>query len=62
MIVTEDEARTKGCQETFAGGTFTHMSERKCVASGCMSWRWFDNLDDEAIKTPRGYCGKAGRP
>jgi hypothetical protein len=33
--------------------------ETRCVASGCMMWRWYDS----AGRAPRrGFCGKAGAP
>jgi hypothetical protein len=96
MIVTEQEASTKRCQEGFpasdgtttspiapshttytagapmmtsigAGSAMTmHVAQQptapfNCIGSACMAWRWFDNLHDGAVITPRGYCGKAGR-
>lgn len=35
-----------------------------CRAYGCMTWRWFDQVqDDEADdEYRRGYCGLVGRP
>lgn len=60
MIVTEEEAKTKRCQETRGG--IAHDRDRTCLGSECMAWRWFDNTSDEAIKEPRGFCGKAGHP
>lgn len=75
MILTEHEAATKRCQEGFgpplsdvpmmmagAAGIAIMTSPTCCIGSRCMAWRWFDNLDDDAIKTPRGFCGKAGQP
>lgn len=81
MIVTEQEASTKRCQESFGdnnvtstghivavnmygggGTTAIGTSPSMCLGAACMAWCWFDNLDDEAIKQPRGYCGKAGKP
>lgn len=98
MILTEEEARTKRCQEgyaaspgaslnpstdyvhqSFAMPSMSHSSIGSstavtattaapmtapifCLGSACMAWRWFDNTDDKAIKEPRGYCGKAGKP
>ena len=80
MIVTEDEAKTKRCQEGFGpplvdamhgnvvmhampGGVIAAASSPiHCIGSACMAWRWFDNLDDGAVITPLGYCGKAGKP
>lgn len=31
MLLTEEEAKKKWCPET---------GEEKCIASGCMAWRW----------------------
>jgi len=75
MIITEREAFTKRCQEGFgpplsdvpmmmagAAGITVMTSPSHCIGSACMAWRWFDNLSDHAVKTPRGYCGKAGKP
>lgn len=91
MIVTEEEAKTKRCQEGYAAaesithdGALLHTvgqslsvgsysasgsvavavggAPLNCIGSACMSWRWFDNLADQAVKTPRGFCGKAGKP
>jgi hypothetical protein len=88
MIVTEEEAKTKRCQESYAppvvaspsgsstsdlayhsyaigslgAGYATVGAPAFCIGSACMAWRWFDNIDDQAIEQPRGYCGKAGKP
>lgn len=80
MIVTEEEAKTKRCQESYpacsqvspeghtfavamSGGAYSMQTAPSyCIGSACMAWRWFDNTDDQAIKQPRGYCGKAGAP
>lgn len=77
MTLTEEEAKTKRCQEGFgppfydpglqsvgmaATWAAAVQSPSHCIASGCMAWRWFDNTDDQAITEPRGYCGKAGQP
>lgn len=66
MILTEQEAKTKMCCETGASGAvFGHLSERRCVASACMAWRWYGRqIDDSTFVTngEHGYCGKAGKP
>jgi hypothetical protein len=85
MIVTEIEAKTKRCQESFGDTVVTtgghaitsqmgvpysglgashavQSSPSMCLGSACMAWQWFDNTSDQAVKAPRGYCGKAGRP
>lgn len=59
MILTEEDAKTKRCQEGF--GDRYQSSPINCIASGCMAWRWqYGELDEEAPRP--GYCGKAGRP
>lgn len=66
MTMTEEEAKTKQCQEGItqqpAAATGFAWMVPNCIGSACMAWRWFDNLSDEAIKDPRGFCGKAGHP
>lgn len=64
MIVTEEEAKKKRCQETMQ-----HVREtRNCLGSACMAWRWNDSLDlidqmvAERAGTRLGFCGKAGKP
>lgn len=59
MIVTEKEAKTKICQEAFAG-TWREQdgSMLLCRGSLCMSWRWQHHPNDS--DKPAGYCGKAG--
>lgn len=73
MYLTEKEATERACQETFSGGfTSTHVNSR-CIASKCMSWRWFATARrgagdmtpypvDDSDGLTRGYCGKVGRP
>ena len=62
-MVTEAEAKTKRCQESF-GPAHSPLHERgiispvTCIGSECMAWRW---LSPEA-KTGTGFCGKAGEP
>ena len=57
MIVTEEEAKTKRCQETF--NRTGSVREINCLASGCMAWRWADGEGMDEFR--RGYCGKAVR-
>lgn len=75
MIVTEEEAFTKRCQEGFGpssdkredpdNGLWTQPSN--CLGSGCMAWNWlYGNRDSAGIDRTkgddyaRGFCGKAG--
>lgn len=73
MIVTEEEAKTKRCQEGFGpssdkmaeidSGLWTQPSY--CIGSACMAWRWLDQTvfwDEHRKPDAPGYCGKAGRP
>ena len=68
MIVTEDEAKTKRCQETFGVSHTNH-----CMGSLCMAWRWLGwrepgftgyFIDKPPAHTVEhvGCCGKAGHP
>lgn len=62
MIVTEEEANTKRCQETLAPvGTADRVwhDSAGCIGSACMAWRWAEWKHDPA--TRKGFCGKAGR-
>lgn len=35
----------------------------RCLASGCMAWRWLDYDEPHSAKEERrGYCGLAGQP
>ncbi len=66
MLVTEEEAKTKLCQETFAPFVLDGDSRHDvwaCQASGCMAWRWQDVLSirDGQPHGGLGYCGKAGK-
>ncbi len=64
--MSEDEAKTKACQETFAKSSYS------CLGSGCMAWRWIvanpkvveeaRALGFEPARLIHGYCGKAGKP
>ena len=65
MILTEEDAKEKAC----CNWAILYMEgppKRPCLASGCMSWRWFDDaLRCEARprrSDRRGFCGLAGRP
>ena len=76
--MTEDEAKTKWCPMIrFAGagnpvngGVWStnrgddpgDIGATKCLASGCMMWRW--TFIDEALTDSKthGYCGLAGKP
>lgn len=75
MTLTEEEAKTKWCQESI-------YETSKCLGSACMAWRWrTEGGSYEAVSigysseayarlvpgsgvpsTTHGYCGKAGRP
>lgn len=57
-MVTEDEAKTKLCPETF--GKMMDEQDQKCEGSACMAWRWGANLERNVTKV--GYCGRAGKP
>ncbi len=63
MLVTEEQAKTKLCQETLqpiATADRVAHEGQNCVASACMAWRWGQNADRSLTKV--GYCGKGGRP
>ena len=86
MLLTEKEAREKRCcqafepnKETKQRGTnsfsplYDAMTFKKCVASGCMAWRWYHwtyRKQDACIMcgeggrekdVRKGFCGLAGR-
>lgn len=50
MIITEEEAKTKRCQETFGppiqsvgSGFFTASPPiSNCIGSACMAWRYYE--------------------
>jgi hypothetical protein len=64
--LTEEEARTKWCLQTMAGG----RGWEKCLTSNCMAWRWkarfgpaTDNPENVTVLSPtHGYCGLAEAP
>jgi hypothetical protein len=64
MMTTEEEAKTKICQEAISAQLHDDKvaDASRCIGSACMAWRWQDNLSDRSVRGPRGYCGKAGRP
>jgi hypothetical protein len=74
MIVTEEEAKTKRCQESF-GASFVRMRNVdtsqvdyilppiNCLGSACMAWRWrteaeVARLEYECTKGPPPLKGK----
>lgn len=81
--MTEDEAKTKWCpmsRITLKGSCNTSWNivageggfvrEGKCIASGCMMWRWLTTPEKASInatmadgypKIASGYCGLGGR-
>jgi hypothetical protein len=76
MILTEQEAQTKRCQESFgpplsqdgmsaAASPISvyqavQTSPMNCIGSACMAWRF--SADETGDGVSRGYCGKAGLP
>ena len=69
--MTEDEAKTKWCPKV------EHRGLGKCIASGCMAWRWDGEViwsemskrwlakdvpADAKTNAGLGHCGLAGRP
>ena len=76
--MTEDEAKTKWCPMVRQGyndkigemnnqWAFDKLFSGKCIASGCMMWRWkiislelaMRNADKQI--PAEGYCGLAGK-
>lgn len=48
---TEEQAKTKWCPETRAlqyqgSGSVNRRTDSPCIASGCMHWRWLNDVDD----------------
>lgn len=73
MIVTEEEAKTKQCQEGImptmvmpSGSVSYAYTVPRCRGSACMAWRWHEAIYVDGVSQvrdpPRGFCGKAGRP
>lgn len=71
--LTEAEAKTKWCQESFGvpevrdgnGNGIREGGPWVCMASECMAWRWmpaFQHRDGTTTQEATGYCGKAGTP
>lgn len=74
MILTEEEAKTKYCPETF-GNPGLKTANQRCEASACMAWRDWGircangTVWEQLVSSGRrsgdevlGYCGKAGKP
>ncbi len=61
--MTEEEAKTKVCPQTF-GWENTEardiLHSDNCIGSDCMMWQWREALSAESVKTD-GYCGLAER-
>lgn len=59
--MTEDEARTKWCPYARRPSK-TNLSDRTCIASACMAWRWRLRpiIDAPTVLPGTGYCGLAG--
>lgn len=51
---TEEKAKEKTCCNKTG----------RCIASGCMAWRWIDDEDrfSNCGESTKGYCGLAGKP
>ena len=75
MLLTEKEAASKRCQESYGpplydpsvhphGTVGTIHSPSHCIGSSCMAWRWRDDPCrlSEDVPPPRGFCGKAIQP
>ena len=76
MILTEKEASTKRCQESFGpvftsphgtaltvvGGNVTVSSPTNCIGSSCMAWRWYEyNTDKNNGNRLDGKTGYCGK-
>lgn len=70
MIVTEEEAKTKRCQESFPSPMVSRTDSKwaspsHCIGSACMAWSWWfgngSNLLDRSRDddNSKGFCGKA---
>jgi hypothetical protein len=68
MLLTEEEAKEKGCCQplNFEECNLGPVScAGKCIASVCMAWRWDENgLWGESYPKEKwvGWCGLAGKP
>lgn len=59
--MTEEEAKTKWCHQTKRDvETSAELGTIRCIASGCMAWRWV--VKDDITDEPPGFCGLAGKP
>lgn len=62
MLVTEHEAKRKGCVDPIVSDGLQRVL---CEGSECMAWRWANktvHVDGEMQTIKVGYCGKAGKP
>lgn len=72
MIATEDVAKTKVCpimshRMKVEGYVEPLLLTSKCLASGCMAWKWASGFSPEELQArsnynqnpsvPKGYCG-----
>lgn len=77
MIATENVAKTKWCPHARlrdAGDCATNRNvrgegrqEARCLASGCMAWKWASGFSPDELQSrksynpnpdvPKGYCG-----
>lgn len=68
MLLTEEEAKEKGCHLVIRGSSAGEHNAVKflgrCPASQCMAWRWScwkDHNTAPFSENCKGYCGLAGR-
>lgn len=84
MLLTEEEAKKRWCplsrqiaitQQNAITPAFNRIPQGDipaCIATSCMSWRWYDpkqirdidlvTSDVVDLKPRRGYCGAFGHP
>jgi hypothetical protein len=73
MIVTEEEAKTRVCQEAISAQLPDDKvaDASRCIGSVCMAWRFVRQVEasiqdcghtQQYSPMPIGYCGKAGKP